>query len=209
MEKAINPRTQSIIDAASALFVEYGYQVNMAEVARRAGVAKQTVYTHFGTKDRLFEAAVINLIEPLRQMLDFDGRDIRASLEAYGREHLDRWLDDRATDISRRLVAEADRFPLGARTLYLNSTQALVQRLAQRLEMASAQGEIVVDDSTAAAELLIGMLFGLESDRRRMGLPVRTAEQRETWVRYAVDQFLRAHAPTTEGAAVVSRKILS
>jgi len=200
-ERSRNPRTQNIIDAASALFIEHGYQVNMAEIARRAGVAKQTVYTHFGTKDRLFEAAVVNLIEPLRQLLEVDERGIRESLEAYGRHHLERWLDERTAGLSRRLIAEAGRFPQAAHTLYNNSVEAVTVRLAERLGVAAQRGEIVIDDATVAAELLIGMLFGLDGDRRRMGLPMRNATQRDAWVRHAVDVFLRAHAPAQAKSA--------
>lgn len=199
-EKTFNPRTKSIIDAASSLFVEHGYQVNMAEVARRAGVAKQTVYTHFGTKDRLFEAAVINLIEPLRQTLEVDGRGIRESLEAFGQYHIDSWLDERTAGLSRRLIAEAGRFPSAATTLYNNSMQAVAERLATRLEVAMANGEINVPDSSVAAELLIAMMFGLDADRRRMGVPLREGAQRQKWVRHAVDAFLRAHAPISSSA---------
>jgi AcrR family transcriptional regulator len=190
-----NARSQSIINAASSLFIEEGYQVNMAEVARRAGVAKQTVYTHFKTKENLFEAAIVNLIEPLRQLLEPDHRSIRESLEAYGMSHVGGWLDASTADLSRRLIAEAARFPDAAQTLYLNTSEAIQQQLAMRLEAAATRGEVRIEDSSVAAELLVGMLFGMDADRRRMGMPLRDAARREAWVKHAVDVFLRAHAP--------------
>ncbi len=191
---ARNPRTLSIIEAASHLFIEHGYQVNMAEVARRAGVAKQTVYTHFGTKDRLFEAAIIHLIQPLRQLLEVNDRGIRESLIEYGRHHLERWLDTRTAGLSRRLIAEAARFPQAAHSLYNNSMHAVSERLAERIATADRRGEIAVQDSRVAAELLLGMLFGVEGDRRRLGLSLRDTDARERWVEIAVDTFLRAYA---------------
>jgi AcrR family transcriptional regulator len=40
-----------IIEAATELFVKYGLRkTSIDEVARRAGVAKGTIYTHFKTK---------------------------------------------------------------------------------------------------------------------------------------------------------------
>lgn len=188
-------RSQTIVKAAASLFIEQGYQVNMAEVARRAGVAKQTVYTHFKTKENLFEAAIINLIEPLRQLLEPDHRSIRESLEAYGLSHVGGWLDESTAELSRRLIAEAARFPDAAQTLYLNTAEAVRQQLAVRLDAAAQKGEIRMTDSAVAAELLVGMLFGLDADRRRMGMPLRNADQQQTWVKHAVDVFLRAHSP--------------
>ncbi len=50
-------REQKIIEAAEALFVEKGfYDINMAEIAERAGLAKDTVYRYFTTKEELFLA---------------------------------------------------------------------------------------------------------------------------------------------------------
>lgn len=189
-----NPRTRSIIEAASELFIEHGYQVNMAEVARRAGVAKQTVYTHFGTKEQLFEAAIVHIIQPLRQLLEQDQRGIRESLIEYGHHHLERWLDTRTAGLSRRLIAEATRFPDAAHALYNNSMHAVCERLAERIAAADRRGEIAVPDSRVAAELLLGMLLGLDGDRRRLGQPQRDAAARARWVELAVDTFLRAYA---------------
>lgn len=48
-----------MLDAAHDLFIERGFAgARMADVARRAGVAVQTVYFTFGTKAQLFEACV-------------------------------------------------------------------------------------------------------------------------------------------------------
>ena len=48
-------RTRRVIaDAAARLFAERGYeQVAVADVAREAEVAEQTVYNYFQTKDQL------------------------------------------------------------------------------------------------------------------------------------------------------------
>jgi AcrR family transcriptional regulator len=50
-----------MLDAAFELFAERGYQATtMAEVARRAGVAQQTVYFTFHTKADLLRAAIVS-----------------------------------------------------------------------------------------------------------------------------------------------------
>src|SRR5260370_34630409 len=48
-------RRQTLIDAASELFAQRGYDhVTLDEVAARAGVTKVIVYRHFGSKKRLY-----------------------------------------------------------------------------------------------------------------------------------------------------------
>ena len=52
-------KAQLIICAARDAFLEKGYDgVSMDEVASRAGVGKQTVYTRYASKDALFLAVV-------------------------------------------------------------------------------------------------------------------------------------------------------
>lgn len=58
-------RAQELIDAASTLFVEQGFAATRTEdIARRAGVAKGTLFLHFQNKERLFRAVVRNKLAP-------------------------------------------------------------------------------------------------------------------------------------------------
>ena len=43
-------KSEAILQAASDLFVEKGAGASMTEIARRAGVSKQTLYNRFPTK---------------------------------------------------------------------------------------------------------------------------------------------------------------
>ena len=48
-----------ILEAAMELFCGQGFpNTSMDEVAKLAGVSKQTVYSHFGSKDELFVASI-------------------------------------------------------------------------------------------------------------------------------------------------------
>lgn len=61
-----------IIDAALALFRQYGYRrTSMEDIAKSANVAKGTLYIYFKSKDELFEALA-------RQLADRVDRDFRA-----------------------------------------------------------------------------------------------------------------------------------
>ena len=52
-------RRQDLIDTALRLFYEHGiHAIGINQVLQEAGVAKQTLYNHFESKDSLVEAAV-------------------------------------------------------------------------------------------------------------------------------------------------------
>ncbi len=71
--KSTTPRTLSpavrkaqILEAARSLLVEKGYgELLLDEVARRAGVAKGTLYLHFSDKREIFSAVMEGILEGL------------------------------------------------------------------------------------------------------------------------------------------------
>jgi AcrR family transcriptional regulator len=75
---------QRLVTAAREAFTELGPDVNLEEIARRAGVGPTTLYRHFATKDDLVEAVLDDLITSVRanaeQVSDID--DPRAAFRA-------------------------------------------------------------------------------------------------------------------------------
>jgi AcrR family transcriptional regulator len=63
-----------LLAAAADEFAEHGLEASVADIARRAGVGKGTVFRHFPTKDDLIAAIVVDRINDLRtageQLLD-------------------------------------------------------------------------------------------------------------------------------------------
>ncbi|MEV4804286.1 TetR/AcrR family transcriptional regulator [Nonomuraea sp. NPDC049421] len=63
-----------LLEAAAAEFAERGLDASMADIARRAGVAKGTVFAHFATKEELIVATVGHYFAELtafaRRLLD-------------------------------------------------------------------------------------------------------------------------------------------
>jgi AcrR family transcriptional regulator len=54
-----------LVDAAVAAFGEHGVDVSIAEIARRAGIAKGTVFRHFATKQHLMAAILRDQLDRL------------------------------------------------------------------------------------------------------------------------------------------------
>lgn len=80
------PRRAAILDAAMRVFLRYGFKkTSMDDLARAAGLSRQGLYIHFSTKEELFQATVLHLVELLRGKA-------RAALAAEGTPIDDRLL---------------------------------------------------------------------------------------------------------------------
>lgn len=74
-------RADRILDAAGALLIRLGYRkVTIEDIAKQADIGKGTVYLHWRTKDRLFEALMlresISLLEELLDRLHDDPSEV-------------------------------------------------------------------------------------------------------------------------------------
>jgi AcrR family transcriptional regulator len=95
MGKAVRTK-RTILDAAEVLFAEHGFDVvSMREVSDRAGVPLGLINYHFGTKEKLFEAAIARRADELnarrREALASIGKapTIEAILVAFLRPYLE------------------------------------------------------------------------------------------------------------------------
>jgi AcrR family transcriptional regulator len=86
------PTTQRerILDAARSLFASRGFEtVTMAEIAELAGVARATVFNHFGSKGALVEAITEGVLEFYALLLENALADTRTSTPALVRALFD------------------------------------------------------------------------------------------------------------------------
>lgn len=109
-------RPAELLEAAIEVFTQQGYAATRIEdVARRAGVAKGTVYVYYKDKEALFQAAVRHLIGPAIETIEHAIEDFPGPSEQLVRLLLatvyKRVVDTRAPALLRLLVAEGPRFP--------------------------------------------------------------------------------------------------
>src|ERR1700712_4605958 len=65
----------ALLVAAEAEFAEHGPGASVADIARRAGIGKGTVFRHFPTKDDLLAAVVLDRVVALTSLaLDLSAR---------------------------------------------------------------------------------------------------------------------------------------
>lgn len=185
---------ERVLRAATRSFLARGYGSSVEAIARRAGVAKQTVYEHFDSKDALFQEAVRGLARGILVTLEASPRELRAALTRFALAYRRRVLGAQGIAMFRALVPEVPRFRPLARSMYDAGAGETVRRLAARLDQAMRAGELRRDDPEFAAELFLGMLVGQERVRRLFGFAGRGAADRARAERI-VDCFLRAYQP--------------
>ena len=186
-------RRQRVHAAVRELMAEQGFRISMDAVAARAGCSKQTLYSQFGSKQELLRSVMQEHLDMATASLDGKTGDPRTILLEFAMERLLRISDSSVVATRQLLSAEASRFPEEARTLYRDGYETLQQRLAEWLRLAMLRGQLRHDDPHCTAELLLGMIVGLDFERQRFAVAHRDSEDRcRPWAEFAVDAFLRA-----------------
>jgi TetR/AcrR family transcriptional regulator, mexJK operon transcriptional repressor len=155
-------KSELIICAAREAFLEKGYDgVSMDEVANRAGVAKQTVYARYASKDALFLAVVESLQgRMLSAISGAESLPIRERLQQIARELLDLVLDPSSLSLSRIALGALYRFPTLGHSIYGDRINKLHEVIACILEQAARDGCLIVSHPKVAAEQFLALVRG-------------------------------------------------
>lgn len=119
-QRRAEARPQELLAAALAVFVAKGYAATrLEEVARRAGVAKATLYLYYENKLELFKAVVrhalvANFDAVARAQAEGPG-GARATLTLFLTEFMRRVAESPLSGIPKLVMAEAGNFPELAR----------------------------------------------------------------------------------------------
>lgn len=183
-----------VLRAATSSFLARGYASSVDDIARRAGVAKQTVYHHFPSKDALFKEVAHDLVRRVLVELEGEPQDLRAGLVRFALAYRGRVLSAEGIATFRAVMPEVPRFRALAKSMYAASAGEMVRQLAAYLERAMQAGRLRRDDPQFAAELLLGMLVGHDRIKRLFGVIPGNGSDAERSARI-VDCFLRAYPP--------------
>ncbi len=193
-------KREIILRAATRIFLDSGYgAASMDEIAREAGVSKQTVYSHFGDKEALFGATIREKCDRLMQPIIMPqpaGDDPQTALTAIARRFLGLILTPENMAHFRAVVAESGRFPELAEAFYRSGPLLAVEYLAKYLGELDRKNTLKVVHPEQAARLFFAMLRGDLYMRQVLGLgPHPTKREVEAAVDEAVGVFLAGHAP--------------
>ena len=186
---------ERILDAATALFFSAGYGATTIEaVARRARIAKRTLYHRFDDKSALFAAVVHRTIDRLRPPRDVPllaGANLVETLQHLAGLILRAAVSPPAVALHRLIVAESARFPkLAAVVTEQGGADEAIRLIAGLLEHEARAGDVMLDNPRFAAEQFMHMVIGVPQ-RRAMGLgKPMTPVELEAWARAVVNLFL-------------------
>ena len=152
-------RRAAIIEAALDEFISRGFTATrIDDVARRAGVAKGTIYLHFKDKESMFEELIRTALVPLIDRLHAPppiGGSVRDAVEAFARTFIQEVASTRRGDIVRLIVAEGPRFPSIADFYYREVVSRGLAGMRALIELAVSRGEIQQKDLTRFPQILV------------------------------------------------------
>lgn len=139
-------RRAAIVGAAMEEFIARGFTATrLDDIAKRAGVAKGTIYLHFKDKESMFEELIRTAIVPFVSRMtappSFTG-SVRDAVETLGRLFIHEVATTRRGDIVRLIVAEGPRFPAIADFYYREVVSRGLAALRGLIELAIERGEI-------------------------------------------------------------------
>lgn len=185
-------KRSQILNGALSVFLEYGYEgTSMDRVADEAGVSKQTIYSHFKDKERLFHELVEHLsaslfsTPPDDRLFELEPHAflIRASQLFF--EQMDKW---EYKSFFRVVVAESGRFPELAQIYVKKAVEPGLDVLVRYL---NGHPELNLEDTEVVARVFRGSLasFALVQDilQGKRTMPMA----RERFVNGLVDTVLR------------------
>ncbi|MGW1996239.1 TetR/AcrR family transcriptional regulator [Embleya sp. NPDC001921] len=197
----------AILEAATQAFLREGYQVGMDTIAAEAGVAKVTVYNHFGNKEALFTAIVGEILdralaESTRLIQERLGSstDVRADLVAI----CEAWVAGHATPevltLHNVVMGSMPRLPELGRTWRESGPDRFHVVVRTALEELVERGELAIDDVPLAAIQLSGLVLMPHIAFGSSGA-VPDADLTERLITGGVDMFLARYRPTAAPAA--------
>jgi TetR/AcrR family transcriptional repressor of mexJK operon len=191
-------KTEAILDAAVEVIGERGLAAPMEAIARRAGVSKQTVYNHYGSKAELMRALMHRRVEAITSSLREPGAvdNPTEALEAYARSMLETVTTSKSYSMMRVVMLGAGEMPDVAQEVFEAGPRAARRQLAEFLRMETELGRLRVDNFEQAAEFFSGMVMGHSQMRSMLRLPSeKTAEEYRRFAKEAAERFMRAYAP--------------
>jgi AcrR family transcriptional regulator len=139
-------RRAAIVDAALNEFIARGFTATrLDDVAKRAGVAKGTIYLHFKDKESMFEELVRTAIVPLVNRIAAPPSPVgtvRGLVEAFAETFIREVANTRRGDIIRLVLAEGPRFPAIADFYYREVISRGLAGMRALIELAITRGEI-------------------------------------------------------------------
>lgn len=154
-----NERRTAILSAALEEFAARGFEATrLDDVARRAGVAKGTIYLYFRDKQSLFQELVRTMLSPLVGAIEaapLRELPLRAVVEMIVDVFVNEIYGTHRKDVIRLIVTEGPRFPKLAEFYYREVISRVLPVIRARLMLGVERGELAHDALARFPQLLV------------------------------------------------------
>jgi len=139
-------RREAILAAALEEFSARGFSATrLDDVAKRASIAKGTIYIYFRDKESLFHELIRAMLTPLVGTVERMGA-ADLPIRELGARFVDLFVrevfETRRKDVIRLMISEGPRFPKLAEFYYREVLSKLLSAMRAVLERAAARGEV-------------------------------------------------------------------
>ena len=191
-------RSRRILEAARRHFSEHGLErASVGAIAADAGVSNMTIYSNFGSKDRLFQAVVrdrtATVVAGVPGAGELDPQHPEEALLAIGARFLALAREDDALGAMRSVYGVAGAQPEVCRAFFKDGPERLNGELATYLRRAHSAGTLKVRNPPQAADLFLSMFLGSGHIRGLLKLEMPDSRENRALLREAVRVFMAAY----------------
>ncbi len=193
-------RRYAIVSAAVSVFLESGFDnANMVQIAQKAEVSKQTLYSHFGSKEALFKEAITSACRAHTPegLETINNMSLEDTLRSVGRRLCELIFSEDAVRLESLCIAGASSHP-EASLMYWQAGPAWVKAfLVNCLQTQIDRKRLFVDDAELAAEQFIALLCSNKKHKLLLGVEEYDNEEIGSIVDQAVTFFINATRTTS------------
>ena len=161
-------RRDAILSAALEEFSASGFEATrLDDVAKRANVAKGTIYLYFRDKESLFQELIRTMLTPIVGSIEAMGAaelPVNVLAERIVDLFVTEVYETRRKDVIRLMITEGRRFPKLAEFYYREVLSRIIAAVRALLARAAARGEVpaaLVDfPQIIAAPGLVAIIWG-------------------------------------------------
>jgi AcrR family transcriptional regulator len=196
--------SQTIVEAASELFVEFGFQATtLDKVAQRAKISKLSIYRHFENKEALFSAAIVagchQLFAPQALLEGVEG-SVEDQLMVVGSLLLHTLLRPDVSSVEAMVMADKTNQKSLSKLHYEAGPAHVIAQIEALLRQLHAKALLNVPDPLQSARLFAALFKGsdLLIIARFDEVKAEDENEIESYCRSAVAMFIAAHGGTQD-----------
>lgn len=191
-------KRQQILDSATVLFTEQGYAAtSMDLIANNADVSKQTVYSHFGSKDELFSASIEYKCETA-QILDLTSLDLSnlyGTLFQLAQRFVEIIISKEACAMHKICAFESNTYPQVSELFYKAGPLRVIDEVTQLMTVLDKKGLLTIENPRSASVQFLNIMKGELWMQVEFNVAERASKQEmDDYLRSSVTVFIKGYS---------------